>query len=172
MTQPVRAGASRPLPTVRFDPFREIEDAWSRMGSLLGDVVGGGGEHRPYGAMGSRTAAVDIEETDEAFIVELETPGIRADDLSIDLRDNELSISGEIRAREREGTLRRQGRRTGRFEQQITLPGEVNPDTVTAALDCGVLTVRLPKARRSEPHHISISGPTAAAEAGSTQQRG
>ncbi|MCK9901549.1 heat-shock protein Hsp20 [Parafrankia colletiae] len=170
MTQPVRAGASRPLPTVRFDPFREIEDAWSRMGSLLGDVVGS--EHRSYGALGSRTAAVDVEETDEAFVVELETPGVRADDLSIDLRDNELSISGEIRAREREGTLRRQGRRTGRFEQQITLPGEVNPDAVTAALDCGVLTVRLPKARRSEPHHIRISGPTAAAEQGSTQRLG
>ncbi|EFC82634.1 Hsp20/alpha crystallin family protein [Parafrankia sp. EUN1f] len=158
MSQPVRAGSDQPLPTVRWDPFREIEDAWTRMGSLLGDVVGG--ERRPYGVLAGRTPGLDIEETDDAFIVELELPGVRSEDLSIDLRDNELTVSGEVREREARGTLRRQGRRTGRFEHAIAVPGEVNPDTTTASLDCGVLTLRLPKAHSSQPRHISISEPT------------
>lgn len=159
MTQPLRTGADRPLPTVRWDPFREIEDAWSRMGSLLGDVVGG--ERRPYGVLGGRALAVDVEETDDAYIVDLDLPGVRSEDLSIDLRDNEITVSGEFGTREVRGTLRRQNRRTGRFEHEITVPGEVNPDAATASLDNGVLTLHLPKAHRSQPRHIRLSGTTA-----------
>lgn len=160
MTNPVRAGSGRPVPTIRWDPLREIEDAWTRMGSLLGDVTGGG-ERRPYGVLASLTPAVDVEETADEFVVELELPGARAEDLSIDLRDSELFVTGEIRERERRGTLRRQTRRVGQFEHVILLPGEVDPDEVNASLDGGLLTVRLAKARRSQPRRIEISAPSA-----------
>ncbi|TCJ32243.1 MULTISPECIES: Hsp20/alpha crystallin family protein [unclassified Parafrankia] len=159
MNLPTRAGTDRPVPTTRWDPFREIEDAWTRMGSLLGDVVGG--EHRPYGVLAAMVPAVDVEETDDAFLVELELPGVDPKDVSIDLKENELFVTGEIKERERRGKLRRQTRRLGHFEHQITLPGDVDPESVTASLDNGVLTVRLAKARSSQPRHIEISGPTA-----------
>ncbi|WP_018501002.1 Hsp20/alpha crystallin family protein [Parafrankia discariae] len=163
MTNPVRAASGRQLPTIRWDPLREIEDAWTRMGSLLGDVTGGG-ERRPYGVLAGLAGlapAVDVEETTDEFVVELELPGARAEDLSIDLRDSELFVTGEIRERERHGTLRRQTRRVGRFEHVILLPGEVDPDEVNASLDDGLLTVRLAKARRSQPRRIEISAPSA-----------
>lgn len=159
MNLPTRAGTNRPLTTVRWDPFREIEDAWTRMGSLLGDVVGG--EHRPYGVLAGLASAVDVEETDEAFVVELDLPGVRPEDVSVELRNNELFVTGEIKERERGGTMRRQTRRAGHVEQQIALPGDVDPDAVSATLDSGVLTVRLAKARRSQPRRIEISGPEA-----------
>lgn len=158
MNAPTHAGTNRPLPTARWNPFREIEDAWTRLGSLLGDV--GGGEHRPYGVLAGLASAVDVEETDDAFIVELDLPGVRPEDVSVELRDNELFVIGEIKERERGGTMRRQTRRVGHFEHQIALPGDVDPDTVSATLDSGLLTVRLAKARRSQPRHIEISGPT------------
>ncbi|TCJ34787.1 Hsp20/alpha crystallin family protein [Parafrankia sp. BMG5.11] len=160
MTNPVRAGSGRQVPTIRWDPLREIEDAWTRMGSLLGDVTGGG-ERRPYGVLAGLAPAVDVEETAGEFVVELELPGARAEDLSIDLRDSELFVTGEIRERERRGTLRRQTRRVGQFEHVILLPGEVDPDEVNASLDDGLLTVRLAKARRSQPRRIEISAPSA-----------
>ncbi|ABW11007.1 heat shock protein Hsp20 [Parafrankia sp. EAN1pec] len=160
MTNPVRAGSGRQVPTIRWDPLREIEDAWTRMGSLLGDVTGGG-ERRPYGVLAGLAPAVDVEETADEFVVELELPGARAEDLSIDLRDSELFVTGEIRERERRGTLRRQTRRVGQFEHVILLPGEVDPDEVNASLDDGLLTVRLAKARRSQPRRIEISAPSA-----------
>jgi HSP20 family protein len=141
---------------MRWDPFREIEDAWNRMGSLLGDVVGGA-EGWPFGVLPGRMAPVDIEETDDAFIVELDLPGVRREDISIDLRDNELFVTGEIKERERKGALRRQSRRVGAFEHQIALPGEVDQESVKATLSDGVLMIELAKAKRSQPRHIEIT---------------
>ncbi|EIV93443.1 Hsp20/alpha crystallin family protein [Frankia sp. QA3] len=152
----------------RWDPFREIEEAWSRMGSLLGDVAGGSG--RPLGVLAGAALPVDIEETDDAYVVELELPGVRREDVSIDLRDNELHVSGEIRERERTGVVRRQSRRVGRFEHRITLPGEVDTEGVSASLADGVLTVSLPKARRSQQRHIEITAGDRD-EAGTSAQR-
>ncbi len=139
----------------RWDPFREIEEAWSRMGSLLGDVAGGSG--RPLGVLAGAVLPVDIEETDDAYVVELELPGVRRGDVSIDLRDDELHVTGEISERERTGVVRRRSRRIGRFEHRIALPGEVDIEGVSANLADGVLTVTLPKARRSRPRHIEIT---------------
>jgi HSP20 family protein len=149
----------------RWDPFREIEEAWSRMGSLLGDVAGGSG--RPLGVLAGAVLPVDIEETDDAYVVELELPGVRRGDVSIDLRDDELHVTGEIGERERTGVVRRRSRRVGRFEHRITLPGEVDVEGVSASLADGVLTVTLPKARHSRPRHIEITvGDRAEVEAG------
>jgi HSP20 family protein len=49
-------------------------------------------------------------------------------------------------------------RRYGTFEHRVSLPGDVDPDSVTAMLENGVLTVRLAKARRSQPRHIEVKG--------------
>ncbi|WP_235609310.1 Hsp20/alpha crystallin family protein, partial [Frankia casuarinae] len=95
MAFPVRS-SQRPAPVIRWDPFREIEDAWTRMGSLLDEVVGGA-EGRPVGLLAAAVIPVDIEETDDAYIVELELPGVRGRDVSIDLQDNELRVTGEIK---------------------------------------------------------------------------
>ena len=161
-TQPARAqlAQTQPLTTERWDPFREIENAWARMGNLLSDMAGGSVSpvaRSPLAPLAAFTVPVDVEETDGEFVIELELPGIDKDDLSIELRDDELVITGEIKERERKGIVRRQTRRLGEFEHRITLPGDVDPDSVTARLDNGVLTIRVTKARRSEPRHIEIS---------------
>ncbi|SNQ49667.1 Molecular chaperone (Small heat shock protein) [Frankia canadensis] len=164
MTLSMHEGAAGSAPPARWDPFREIEEVWSRMGSLLGDVAGGAG--RPLGVLAGTSLAVDVEETDDAFIVELELPGVRRDDLSIDLRERELHVAGEVRERERTGIVRRRSRRTGSFEHRVTLPGDVDPDRVEATLTDGVLTVTLPKAHRSQPRHIEIATGAAAGPGG------
>ncbi len=155
-TGPVRTGDVRPM-LGRWDPFREIEDAWTKMGSLLGDVVSGSApEGRAFGTLASMITPVDIEETDEEFLVELDLPGVSRDDVTIDLRDNELIISGESRERERVGKLRRQSRPFGTFEHRIVLPGEVDPDSVRASLHDGVLTLHCAKRQTSHPRRIEI----------------
>jgi HSP20 family protein len=69
---------------------------------------------------------------------------------------HELFISGEMREPKREGVIRRQTRRTGRFEFRVTLPGEVDPEAVDAKLNDGVLTVRIPKAQRMQRRRIEV----------------
>jgi HSP20 family protein len=99
---------------------------------------------------------VDIEEEDDAFVIEAEVPGVKKNDVNIDLVGRELTISGEIKERERKGVLRRKTRRVGQFEYRVILPDEVDGDRVEAKLKDGVLSLRVPKAERAQRRRIEI----------------
>ena len=76
--------------------------------------------------------------------------------MNIELVGNELTITGEVRRRERKGALRRQTRHTGRFEYRVGLPAQVKADNVEATLSDGVLTVRTPRAERAERRKVEV----------------
>jgi HSP20 family protein len=99
---------------------------------------------------------VDIEETEEGWVLEAEVPGVKKSDVNVDVRDTEVLISGEIKEKERKGIIRRRTRPVGRFEFRVMLPGEVDADHIDASLDDGVLTVKIPKAERARPKRIQI----------------
>jgi HSP20 family protein len=100
--------------------------------------------------------AVDVEETEDAWIVEAELPGVSEKDVTVELHDTELVISGEIKERERHGVLRRRERRVGRFEYRVELPYVGDGDNVDATLDHGVLTVRVPKPEAAQRRQVEI----------------
>jgi HSP20 family protein len=100
--------------------------------------------------------AVDIRETEDAYVIEAELPGAEPEDVNIELTGNELSITGEIKDAEDEGTVRRRGRRRGRFEFHVTLPNEVDGDNINADFENGVLSVRVPKMERAQHRRIEI----------------
>jgi len=108
--------------------------------------------------LASWTPPFDLEETDDAFVVEVDVPGVRKEDVSVELADRVLHVHGEIKERERTGVLRRQSRRTGEFDYSVTLPGDVDPEHVEATLDNGVLTVRAPKVAVTRSRRIEITG--------------
>jgi HSP20 family protein len=136
------------------EPFRDLEEMQQRTLALLqrafGDGLGDGGAWVP---------AVDIEETEDAWIVEAELPGVKRHDVDIEVHENELQISGEIKERERTGILRRRTRRVGRFEYRVTLPTAIDQDSIEASLDDGVLTIRIPKPESARRHRIEIAEP-------------
>ena len=101
------------------------------------------------------TPPVDIEETEDAWIVEADLPGAERGDINVAARGNEVLVSGEIE-RERKGILRRRTRRTGEFELRVTVPGEADGDRVDASLKHGVLTVRIPKPEQARPRRIEV----------------
>jgi HSP20 family protein len=143
----------------RGDPYREMEDFYDRLGRMWQSFFGES-DLPGLGFRGGRTspwsALADIEETDDAFVVDLDLPGVRADDIRLELRDNDLHISGDHREKERVGVLRRQTRRAGEFEYVVSVPGDVDPDKVEATLHDGVLTVQLGKAATARPRRIEI----------------
>ncbi|MDX3758519.1 Hsp20/alpha crystallin family protein [Streptomyces mirabilis] len=98
----------------------------------------------------------DLSETDEAYKIECELPGIKREDINVEVSGRELHITGELKEREREGVLRRAMRRTGRFEYRALLPTDVKAEDVHATLADGILTVAVPKAQAAKPHHIEI----------------
>ena len=108
------------------------------------------------------TPAVDIRETNEAFVVEAELPGMSKGDVDVTFEDSVLTISGE-RTFEDEGdegeekNYRRIERRYGSFSRSFTLPREVNGDAVKAAFKDGLLTVTVPKKEQVKPRTIKIN---------------
>ena len=137
----------------RSDPFREMEDLQDRMGHLMDGLFG---LVPPTIAARLPLAPADIEEAEDAYVVELDLPGVKPGDVDVEVRENELRVSGEIKEKERKGILRRQMRRVGQFEHVVALPGEVDPDKVEAKLADGVLTVRLSKSQVRRPRHVEI----------------
>lgn len=153
MTLPVQR-QNRPL--ARWDPFREFEDLYTQMGRLWESA---------FGARSGDSATTtgwapiaDVCETEDAYVVEIEVPGVKREDLTVDLVSNELAVTGEVKETEREGLFRRRTRRTGRFEYRTTLPRDVDTDKVDANLADGILTVHIPKAEAAKPRKIEVRG--------------
>jgi HSP20 family protein len=147
MTAATQSRDTTPRPVQRWDPLRELADLHERLDRLIEPGAGGPAAWTP---------PVDIVETDDAWLVEAELPGVDRKDVSIELRDNELSISGEIKERKREGILRRRTRRVGAFDFHVMLPGHVDADDVEASIEDGVLTVRIPKPEQARAHRIEV----------------
>jgi len=120
------------------------------MGRLLSETLGDADQ------VGWRPA-VDVEETADAYVVELELPGGKRDDISVAFGGDELAVTGEVNERKRVGFLRTRTRPVGRFDYRVHLPADVDQDQVTASLSEGVLVVRVPKNERSRPRKIPIS---------------
>ncbi|MEU2737933.1 Hsp20/alpha crystallin family protein [Streptomyces sp. NPDC007095] len=97
----------------------------------------------------------DLYETDDAYVVECELPGLKREDIDVEVSERELCITGELK--EREGVLRRATRRSGHFEYRSLLPAEVNSEQVSASLADGILTVTVPKTQATNPRHIEIT---------------
>lgn len=137
--------------TESWSPLSDIGQLNERMRRML---------EQTFGGLLDDTAgwipAVDIEEQDDVYVVEAEAPGVKREDVNIEVTGNELFISGEVKERKREGVIRRQTRRVGRFEFRVTLPGELDPEGVDAKLNDGVLTVRIPKAQRMQRRRIEV----------------
>ncbi|MFI1165470.1 Hsp20/alpha crystallin family protein [Streptomyces sp. NPDC020801] len=102
--------------------------------------------------------AADLRETDDAYVVEAELPGVERDDVDVEISGREVRITGDYKERERAGVLRRSTRRTGHFEYHALLPADLKAEKVNATLSEGVLTVTVPKAQAAKPRHIEITG--------------
>jgi HSP20 family protein len=152
MPLPVRRRETESRPPQRWEPFRELEELQQATAQLLENVWSGAGVGEAY----AWSPLVDLEETDDAWIVEAELPGVDSDDINIEVRDSELAIFGEIKERERKGILRRRSRPTGRFQYRVTLPGPASAEDIDAQLADGVLTVRIPKPEQERPRRVQV----------------
>lgn len=99
--------------------------------------------------------AVDFEEKDNQYLVTVDLPGIKKEDIKIDLSDNILSISGE-RTRESKAEGRYTERSYGKFSRSFSLPSQVNSENVQAAFDNGVLRITLTKSETPKGRAIKI----------------
>ncbi|MDQ4133862.1 MAG: Hsp20/alpha crystallin family protein [Actinomycetota bacterium] len=134
-----------------WDPVPELEQLTSRLRGYLDRW-----SSVPSFLQGPFTPLADVEETEDSYLVEVELPGVKREDVTVEVAGTRLTVSGERKERERVGILRRRTRTVGRFHYEVTLPGVEDDEEVSASMHEGVLTIRVPKPARDRPRKIPI----------------
>jgi HSP20 family protein len=127
----------------------EFDDLFNRLSS---DWDGGKWLSREY------CPACDLSETADAFQIRMDVPGIKPDDITVQIAGDSVQISGERKEEKEEKgkTWHRMERRSGSFSQMLRLPGAVNEDKVHAEFQDGILTITLPKTEATKVRTVKV----------------
>jgi HSP20 family protein len=140
----------------RWDPFRDVLALQNRMNSIFQEY------NRQQAEGDVSTAAfvppVDIYEDEHKIVLKLEVPGMKESDLDIQLENQVLTVKGErkFEKEEKEENFHRIERRYGSFYRSFTIPNTVNPESVKAGYDAGVLRIELAKRQEAKPKQIKV----------------
>jgi len=149
---------------IRWEPLRELTSLQNEVNRLFSSVS----DLPPAGTTGANLRrwmpAMDLVEHEDYFELRADLPGVKEEDVSIEFEDNVLTVSGERKSEseERQEGFHRVERAFGAFSRTLTLPKGIDPESILAQFDNGVLEVRIPKPEESKPRRISIgvgSGP-------------
>lgn len=136
-------------------PSRLFESLRREMNELMDQFFGsdGGTEFALWFA-----PRVNLAETDQAFEVTVDLPGMKPEEFSVELKEGQLWITGERRqeSEEKGKTYHRVERQYGRFQRVIPLPAAVNPEKIEAEYKDGVLHITLPKDETAQPKRIPV----------------
>jgi len=147
---------------VRWDPFREVVSLQSRLNSLFQNYgqtdYGRGPNDGETLAAASFAPPVDIYEDDQKLVLKLEVPGVKQEDLDIEVEGRTLTVRGERKfsREEKEENFHRVEHRYGTFARSFTLPNSVDVENVKATYDAGVLQLELMKKAEAKPRQIKI----------------
>jgi HSP20 family protein len=139
---------------VRYDPFRELTALQSEVNRLFSRTGANDAAERH-----SWTPSVDVIETDGAIKLKAELAGMDPKDISIEVQDSVLTVSGERRFEEevKEDKYYRIERRYGSFSRSLALPQTADEEKIQAKYDNGVLEVTVPKAEVAKPKKIAVA---------------
>lgn len=136
---------------MRPEPFsQEVNRLFN---TLFGELEGAQGHRRWVPPM-------DLVEADDHFVLKADLPGLGEDEVTIEVNDGTLTVSGERKAERSESDRGwyRIERSFGQFSRSLTLPEGIDPDGIEASFDRGVLSVRIPKPEERKPRRIQIGG--------------
>ena len=144
---------------IRWEPAREVASLQQEMNRLFSSFFDtptpGGGNS---GTLRRWVPAMDLVETDDAFVLKADLPGLDENDVSIEIEDNVLTVTGERKAEheEKKEGYHRVERSFGTFRRSLTLPDGVDAEAIAATFDKGVLEVKIPKPEERKPRRVAI----------------
>ena len=139
----------------RYRRGNEFDVLRREMSRLFDDLTPAPRENQESSVWAPRA---DLSETDDAFLIALDLPGIRRDDLEITMDDGALKVSGEraMQHQDEAGQYHRIERAYGRFFRSFTFGPNADADNIEAHFDDGVLTIRVGKAEERKPRRIEV----------------
>ena len=142
------------VPTWRFrSPFEELYRMRQQLDQMFEDSAS------PHQCISAGVfPLINLTEDKNKYFIRAELPGVKSDEVDIQVTANNLSISGErkIGAEEEGARYHRREREAGTFSRMIGLPGDIDPDKVDAKLENGILTVEVSKAEAAKPKQITV----------------
>lgn len=145
---------------IRWEPVGELHSIQTEMNRLFNTLFDSPGAAAGADPTARRwIPAMDLVESGDDFVLRADLPGLSEADVNIEFENDVLTISGE-RTAEHETTEEgyyRVERAFGAFSRSLTLPGGVDPESVQAQFDRGVLKIRIPKPEQRKPRKVTIS---------------
>ncbi len=141
----------------RWDPFRDVLALQNRMNSLFQEYNRTQGEGDAL-ATAAFVPPVDVYEDEHKIVLKLEVPGMKESDLDIQIENSLLTVRGErkFEKEEKEENFHRIERRYGSFYRSFTVPNTVNPESIKASYEAGVLRIELEKRAEARPKQIKV----------------
>ena len=139
---------------IRWEPAREMMTLREAMDHLFDDAF-----TRPLTLRDGWSApAIDMYQTDDEIVVKASLPGVKADEVQINITGEILTLKGETKQVEekKDKAWHMREQRWGTFERAIALPTEVTANKAKAEFENGILTITLPKAEEVKPKIINI----------------
>ena len=139
---------------VRWEPFRELGTLQSELSRLMNGMLEGNGRQSQ-----NWVPALDVWETPTEVVYAFDLPGIREEQITIEVKDETLTISADREKTEEtsENGFYRFERRYGTFARAVGLPQGVDQENISARYENGVLEVRVPKPEEQKPKKIELS---------------
>jgi HSP20 family protein len=143
----------------KWDPFKEVTTLQERINRLFEDAFPRTREREEDLSPGVWRPAVDIYEGETAVVLKAELPGIKKGDVSVEVKDNVLTIKGERKAESeiKEEKYYRRERTYGSFSRSFNLQYTVKPDKIKARFKDGVLVIEVPKPEEEKPKQINVN---------------
>ena len=144
---------------VKWEPYGQVTTLQDRINRLFEDAFPRYGESDNELSQCAWRPDVDIYETEDGLIVEVELPGINKEDVAVEVKENVLTLKGERKADEQISTDRyyRRERCFGVFQRSFSLDYQVNPEKISARFKDGVLKVRISKPEEEKPKPITVN---------------
>ena len=143
---------------VKWDPFRNVAALQDRINRIFDESFSRTADLDDDISMSAWKPLVDIYETDESIILKAELPGIKKDDVSVEVKDNVLTLKG-VRTEEKEikeKNYYRKERAFGTFSRTFNLQHRIQPDKIKARFKDGVLKIEIPKPEEEKPKQITV----------------
>lgn len=144
---------------VKWEPFGHVATLQDRVNRLFEDAFPRYGEAEDNLSLCAWRPSVDIYETDEGLTVKAELPGVKKEDVSVEVKENVLTLKGERKADSEvsDDKYYRRERCFGTFQRSFSLEYHVNPERINARFKDGVLEVTIAKPEKEKPKQITVN---------------
>jgi HSP20 family protein len=144
---------------VKWDPFRDVAELQHRINRMFDDSFGRSREIDDEMNLRAWRPAVDIYEAENGIVVAVELPGVGKESVSVEVKDDVLTLTGERLANPAisEDSYYRRERLFGPFKRSFTLNQNIKPDQIKATFKDGVLQIEIPRPVQEQPKQVTVT---------------